>query len=154
MGYSDKFKEKAIKRVLASDGIESKSAIAKELKVSKATLYKWVSESSEMKSKNGIFDKAAQLQILRESYGLEDEALSAYCREKGIFEHQIEIFQDNLLSSSSKVVPSSRKELEKEKLKNKALEKELRRKEKALAETAALLVLQKKFQALFQDEES
>ena len=154
MGYSEKFKEKAIKRVLASDGIESKSAIARELKVSKATLYKWVSESSEIQSKNSIFDKVAQLRILQETYSLEAEALSAYCREKGIFEHQIETFKENLLSSATKTVPSSRKELDEEKLKNKQLQKELRRKEKALAETAALLVLQKKFQALFQDEES
>ena len=153
MRYSEKFKEKAIKRVLASDGTQSKSAIAKELKVSKATLYKWVRESAEMQSKNNIFDKSAQLQILQETYSLETEALSAYCREKGIFEHQITTFKENLLSSTTRAVPSSRKELDEEKLKNKQLQKEIRRKEKALAETAALLVLQKKFQALFQDEE-
>ena len=153
MRYSDKFKDKVIKRVLASDGVESKSAIAKELKVSKATLYKWVNGSSEIKSKNNVFDKAAQLQILKETYNLKTQALSVYCREKGIFEHQIQVFQENLLSTSTKTVSSSRQALEEEKLKNKQLQKELRRNEKALAQTAALLVLQKKFQALFQDEE-
>ncbi|MDQ7061420.1 MAG: hypothetical protein Q9M43_09925 [Sulfurimonas sp.] len=42
--------------------------------------------------------------------------------------------------------------LEEERSKSKSLAKELRRKEKALAETATLLVLQKKFQALLEDE--
>jgi hypothetical protein len=46
-------------------------------------------------------------------------------------------------------VPST-KELSKE---NAQLKKELQRKEKALAEAAALLVLQKKFQALWADGE-
>jgi hypothetical protein len=46
-------------------------------------------------------------------------------------------------------VPST-KELSKE---NAKLKKELQRKEKALAEAAALLVLQKKFQALWADGE-
>ena len=38
-------------------------------------------------------------------------------------------------------------------VKHDGLQRELRRKEKALAEAAALLVLQKKFQALWEDEE-
>ena len=37
--------------------------------------------------------------------------------------------------------------------KNEQLERELRRKDKALAEAAALLVLQKKFQAMWEAEE-
>jgi len=81
------------------------------------------------------------------------EKLSIYCREKGIFEHQIKTFEEEFLNLKVKPIPSSKKELETQKTKNKELKKELRRKEKALAETAALLVLQKKFQALFQDEE-
>ena len=48
---------------------------------------------------------------------------------------------------------AAKKALEEEKAKNKNLAKELRRKEKALAETATLLVLQKKFQALLEGEE-
>ncbi len=155
MGYSDKFKEKAIKRVLSTDGSKTKIAIAKELGVSKATLYKWVREAGNMATySNNSFDSSAKLQILKETYSMSGEELSIYCREKGIFEHQIKIFEEELLNLKVKPIPVSKKELETQKLKNKELKKELRRKEKALAETAALLVLQKKFQALFQDEES
>jgi len=66
MGYSDKFKEKAIKRVLSADGTETKIAIAKELGVSKATLYKWVREAGNIVSYgNNSFDSLAKLQILK-----------------------------------------------------------------------------------------
>jgi len=154
MGYSDKFKEKAIKRVLSNDGEKTKTAIAKELGVSKATLYKWVREAGDITTYgSNTFDSIAKLQILKETYSMNTEELSIYCREKGIFEHQIKTFEEEFLKRKEKPISVSKKELETQKLKNKELKKELRRKEKALAETAALLVLQKKFQALFQDEE-
>ena len=153
MRYSDDFKEKAIKTVLKNEGVKSKLEIAKELNVSKATLYKWVKKASDSHNNNKSFSSEEQLQILKESYNLKGEELSAYCRKRGIFEHQIKSFEANFLSQKVITVASSKKELDTQRLKNKELEKELRRKEKALAETAALLVLQKKFQALFQDEE-
>ncbi len=154
MRYSDDFKEKAIKTVLENEGIKSKLEIAKELNVSKATLYRWVREASDVNDNSKGLSSEAQLQILKESYNLKGEELSAYCRKRGIFEHQIEAFEKNFLTKKVISVSSSKKELNAQLLKNKKLEKELQRKEKALAETAALLVLQKKFQALFQDEES
>jgi len=154
MRYSDNFKEKAIKAVLENEGIKSKLEIAKELNVSKATLYRWVSEASDVNDNSKGLSSEEQLQILKESYNLKGEELSAYCRKRGIFEHQIEAFEKNFLRKKVISVSSSKKELNAQLLKNKKLEKELQRKEKALAETAALLVLQKKFQALFQDEES
>ena len=153
MRYSDEFKVQAIKKVLENEGIKSKLEIAKELNVSKATLYKWVKKATNSYDNNKSFSSEAQLQILKESYNLKDEELNAYCRKRGIFEHQIKAFEANFLSQKVITVSSSKKELDAQRLKNKELEKELRRKEKALAETAALLVLQKKFQALFQDEE-
>jgi transposase len=46
-----------------------------------------------------------------------------------------------------------RRSLQQERQKNRKLEKELKRKEKALAEAAALLVLQKKARAIWGDAE-
>jgi len=153
MRYSDEFKEQAIKKVLENEGIKNKLEIAKELNVSKATLYKWIKKATNSYDNNKSFSNEEQLQILKESYNLKDEELSSYCRKRGIFEHQIKAFEENFLTQKVITVSSSKKELDAQRIKNKELEKELRRKEKALAETAALLVLQKKFQALFQDEE-
>ncbi|MDF1875934.1 transposase [Sulfurimonas sp. SAG-AH-194-I05] len=154
MQYPKEFKEKAIKKVLSNRGVKTTQEIAKELGMPKATLYKWMSKSTVSPiPKEGSFSPSEQLQILKETYQLDSEALSAYCRKKGIFEHQLKGFEQSLVAHKPLSTSASKQELEEERAKNKQLAKELRRKEKALAEAAALLVLQKKFQALFQDEE-
>jgi hypothetical protein len=70
-----------------------------------------------------------------------------------LFTHQLtqwrQAFCEPVAASSSKAEKQAIKQLQHEK---QQLERELRRKEKALAEAAALLVLQKKYQALFEDE--
>jgi transposase-like protein len=119
-------------------------------------LYKWVKQAQDPQKSDTSFSTKEKLQILHETYAMSKEEVNAYCREKGLFKHQLQEFEEEFLNQKSSKVSeeeTSKKALEEEKNKTKALAKELRRKEKALAETAALLVLQKKFQALFEDEE-
>lgn len=161
MRYEKEFKEKAVKLVLASKGVKSMKDIAIELNISKDTLYTWVKKTKEIcakpslggtstDAKLGLSDK---LQILHETYSMSEEEVNAYCRVKGIFKHQLQEWEREFLNSKSRDDSSTKAALQKEKSRSHALAKELRRKEKALAETAALLVLQKKFQALLEDEE-
>jgi hypothetical protein len=84
---------------------------------------------------------------------MESEALNAWCRECGIFSHHLEQWK----SDFCKLTPSTEnredvKTLRGLKAENQRLERELNRKEKALAEAAALLVLQKKYRALLGEE--
>jgi hypothetical protein len=87
---------------------------------------------------------------------LNESELSEYCRKQGLYPEQVQHWKEAALKgyeSDEKIQQqqlSSRKE---DKRKIKKLESELRRKEKALAETAALLVLRKKAQAIWGDEE-
>ena len=87
------------------------------------------------------------------SHGLDEQGLNALCREKGIFRHHLQqwcaAFEAGP-SGSSPVNASALKELKET---NKVLERELKRKDKALAEAAALLVLQKKYQALWEEKD-
>ena len=86
------------------------------------------------------------------SHGLEDEAVNAFCRAQGIFSHHLEAWRQDFINSTHKSAQeSSDKSLRDE---NKQLKKDLQRKEKALAEAAALLVLQKKFQAFWEEKAS
>ena len=80
-----------------------------------------------------------------------------YCRSRGIYIEQIEQWKSACLSGFN-TQPIQTKEqkaadIQKDK-KIKQLEKELNRKEKALAETAALMVLSKKYRPGFLDEEN
>ena len=152
MRYNKAFKEQAVKKVLQMRETQSMGTIAKELNVSKATLYIWVKNTSNRRVIDEVLTLANKFQILNESYSMSDEALNAYCREKGLFRHQLKEWEKEFLKPHSSPDSSAKVALEEERSKSKALAKELRRKEKALAETATLLVLQKKFQALLEDE--
>jgi hypothetical protein len=92
-----------------------------------------------------------QLVALHETHGLSGEALHAWCRGKGLFAHHLTSWRTAFCAETKGVAPGTREfrtlkdEIEK-------LKRELVRKDKALAEAAALLILQKKFRALWEDE--
>jgi hypothetical protein len=92
------------------------------------------------------------LQALIESHSLSGEALHAWCRERGLFAHQLQAWREAFCTGLEPLMRDSRSAMRELQSKHDLLERQLRRKDKALAETAALLVLQKKFQALWEDE--
>ena len=153
MRYEKAFKEKAVKLVLASKGVKSMKDIAIELNISKDTLYTWVKKAKEISGTDSKLKLSDKLQMLHETYSMSEEEVNAYCRVKGIFKHQLQEWEREFLNSKSGDNSSAKEALQEERSRSHALVKELRRKEKALAETATLLVLQKKFQALLEDEE-
>jgi len=96
--------------------------------------------------------------VVLECAGLNATELSAYCRERGLFPEEVERWRQAAQDASEKTVLTlkEKKELEKfrahDQREIKALKKELQRKEKAMAEIAALLVLRKKWEALCSDD--
>ena len=91
-----------------------------------------------------------------ETASFSETQLAEYCRRKGIFVDDIKAWKNQCLKANieEKHDPNELKDsLKEEKGKVKELEKELRIKEKALAETAALLVLRKKANAIWGDPE-
>jgi transposase-like protein len=94
-----------------------------------------------------------RLAALQQSYSLLGENLNTWCRERGVFIHQLEQWKTDFCSQGD---PEDKREetrtLRALKEENQSLERELLRKDRALAEAAALLVLQKKFRALLGGE--
>ncbi len=95
---------------------------------------------------------AQRLLALQQTHGLSGSALHAWCREKGLFEHQLVAWRDAFCAIAAPDSRDTKLALRELQSRHDGLQRELRRKEKALAEAAALLVLQKKFQALWEDE--
>ena len=101
---------------------------------------------------------AQQLLALQESHALSGGALHAWCREKGLFEHQLKQWRDAFCAMGSTGVQTpvvgavaqrvASTALRRLQARHDRLQREMRRKDRALAEATALLVLQKKFQAL------
>lgn len=76
---------------------------------------------------------------------------SAWCRENGVYPQQLQQWRASATQALAapeemRAIPSQTRE---DRRRIKELEREVRRKDRALAETAALLVLSKKVQAIF-----
>jgi len=95
-----------------------------------------------------------RLEIVMACAALGEEETSEYCRKQGVYPHHVNQWQlDFANGNSSSEKANSRHEMKNLKNENKELRKELNRKDKALAETAALLVLQKKVHAIWGNDE-
>lgn len=131
--------------------------------LSTKTLYRWRKEAiaggqrvPERGSSSDKFSAEAKFAIVVETATLSEHELGQYCRERGLFPEQIKEWKQRFIQGITPVkkqVKADRTELKKERQRSKGLERELRRKDKALAETAALLVLRKKANAIWGDGE-
>lgn len=155
--YSESFIEQALVKVYARGGRTIRS-VSEDLNVNHFTLKNWMRMKSGKLSGLGAKEKrpqdwsaAEQLIALHESHGLSGESLHAWCREKGLFAHHLSSWRA-AFCTDGKLAPVTR-ELRTLKDENDQLKRELVRKEKALAEAAALLMLQKKFRALWEGED-
>jgi transposase-like protein len=151
------FKDQAVQKAFNRNG-KSVKAIALELNIGYSTLQKWIREyklvtADKDNQQPQDWSRQQQFQALIDTASMDAEQCSQYCRKKGIFPHHLDEWRDNFILSDKQSTKSNQSDISKLKKENAALQKELRRKEKALAETAALLVLQKKFQALLEEKE-
>lgn len=155
--HTQGFKEQAVQKALIRDG-KSVKTIAQELNIGYSTLQKWIREyklvtCNKDNQRPQDWDQKQQFQALMDTASMNVEQINQYCREKGIFPHHLDNWRNNFVKNDKKTAQSTKSDITKLKKENASLHKELRRKEKALAETAALLVLQKKFQALLEEKE-
>ena len=155
--YSDTVKEAMVMK-LTSPGAPSACALSEEVGINQSTLSRWIREYATVRKSGGVMkarrpqDWTAEekLDAVLEYEKLEEEERGKYLREKGLHSVHIEKWKQQILQGlkSSK---SRKKDPRDSKIKE--LEKELGRKEKALAEAAALLVLKKKAQDIWGDKE-
>jgi transposase-like protein len=155
--YSEAFIEQALFKVY-SRGKRTVKSVAEELNVNCHTVKNWmkrkevgpvgVLETKERRPQDWSAEE--QLLALHETHGMAGEALQTWCRENGLFAHHLTSWKA-AFCADVRTAPVSR-EIRVLKDENDQLKRELVRKERALAEAAALLILQKKFRALWEDE--
>ncbi|NTU58878.1 MAG: transposase [Chlorobiaceae bacterium] len=159
MGYSHAVRQSLLKKVLRPEG-RSIVEVSRETGVNEQTIRNWIK-----RSESGIFDDGNQdscprfltprekYQLVVEAAGIENEKLGEFLRERGLHSEHITIWDQELRDMIDKKNDPKDQELKELKKKNKELEKELQRKEKALAEAAALLILKKKLDTLTREHE-
>jgi transposase len=158
---SRELKASIVQRMMPPNN-ESVSRIARESGLSETTLYKW-KNAAKAKGLTHTNETLAERWNTREKFAIVIETaslteieLAEYCRTKGLFVEQVEAWRDACMQANGGVADHAnqlQKELRVMEQENKTLSRELKRKEAALAETAALLVLRKKAQAIWGDQE-
>lgn len=160
--YSKAFKEQAVKRMMPPNA-QSVAEVSRSLGLSEQTLYNWRNQYRKQgkavpanSSTPEQWSGENKLAVVIETAALNETELAEYCRRKGLYAEQIARWREAAMAGTETQAPLSaaeRRELQEEKKKTRHLEKELQRKEKALAEAAALLVLAKKARAIWGERE-
>jgi transposase-like protein len=158
--YSDEFKAGIISRLLPPNN-EYVPDVAKETGVPRDTLYAWrlkYGRGSQLlengKAGSSGITSEQKFDIVLETASMNEAELSEYCRKNGLYPEQIKSWSKACRKANAPSRGSNDRETKRQLSKEvKQLKSELRRKEKALAETAALLVLKKKVQEIWGEPE-
>jgi transposase len=152
--FSQEFKQSIVKKLL-SRGKQTIEQFCEENGLAISTVSRWQSECANVSVMNYKKNKSKLsseniLKIISETYSLNEEDLGLYLRKNGLHSAQIaEWRQDIILSMNMpKLNPNKKDERD---FKISDLEKNLRKKDAALAEVSALLILQKKANLLWPD---
>lgn len=153
--YSMEFKQKAVARLLPPESAKI-SDVAKELGVTVSTLERWCNRVQSMPARGRAWTAAALLEAVITTAALDEAAKNGWCREHGIYPSDLEQWRESAtmaLINPGGAKASTPVDAKADRKRIKDLERELGRKDKALAETAALLVLSKKVAAIFNKAE-
>jgi transposase-like protein len=175
MQYSESMKARMIKRMTGPDAM-SANALSKEVGIAQSTLSHWLRaagtftpvpkkkrampaiESTTTKQNRRAQDWTTleKMRVVIEAENLSEGELGAFLRREGLHREQLE--QWRIAAAEALGQPTGRRSRSKpgptpEQKRIRELERQLRHKEKALAEAAALLVLKKKYETLFGDED-
>jgi transposase-like protein len=153
--YSDELKASLVERMLLSKNA-SVPALSREMGIPRDTVYGWRRQAQRERGlailpagateRWGTTEKFA---MVVETAMLNETEIGEYCRKRGLYPEQLGAWRTSCeQANADKTVIQRSGDRRADKRRIQALERELQRKEKALAEAAALLVLRKKAQAI------
>ncbi len=132
---------------------------ARQEGISTATLYNWRKAARErgavLPSNSAAPDKWSseeKFRMVLETAPMSEAEIGEYCRQRGVYPEQIEAWKAACMGANAQAdeqAKQHRQATKAERKRIKQLEADLRRKEKAFAETAALLILSKKAEAIW-----
>ena len=138
-------------------------ALSKQEGISEATLYNWRKQLRQEGRPVPEHDRTSEnwsaqtkFAVVVETVTMTETELAEYCRSKGLYPDQVKAWRDTAIASqdeSQQATAASQQQSRDYRKQIKRLETDLARKEKALAEAAALLILQKKMRALWEGGE-
>ena len=148
--YGQTFKNRAVARLLPPESA-ALEVVARDVGIGAATLERWREDVQSRPARGRAWTAAGRLDAVIATAAMNECDKAAWCREHGLYRAEL----DNWLSSATaalaapKEARASPQATRQDRLRIKELERNLLRKDRALAETAALLVLSKKVATIF-----
>jgi hypothetical protein len=149
--FSVAFKQKMVQRLTGKNAV-SAMQLARETGVRQQNLSRWLQDARSLpimadrpKPVVRLWTVERKARVLAEACNLDGEELTAYLEREGVKLPEYEQWRI-ALDEGGRASPATNKRI-------RQLERELARKEKALAEAAALLVLKKKVETLYGEDE-
>lgn len=153
--YSQELKEQIVKKMTPPNS-QTVVDISRESGISQPTLYAWKKQFRSQghvvpstPSQPDRWDAKTKLAAVIQTAAMNETERSAYCREHGLYVEQLDAWKQAFEAMDPLDPPTNKADMAAARKQVRQLEKELRRKEKALAETAALLTLSKKARAIW-----
>ena len=153
--YGQAYKDRIVARLLPPES-SAIDLVSREVGISVATLERWRADVLANGSGAGSSQRwtaAARLQAVIITAAMDEATRSTWCREQGLYPAELEAWKRDAIAGLGEPRAASAVEARQDRRRVKELERELHRKDKALAETAALLVLSKKLSAVFHEGE-
>ncbi len=160
--YSAEFKANIIEKLLPPHNADV-AQLSREMGIPKDTLYSWRCRAREAQGLSRVSEQGkaaerwsseAKFAVVIETAALNEAELGEYCRKRGLYSEQIRRWRQACEQANRGAGrPSISETTRADRQRIRELEGELQRKEQALAETAALLVLRKKAQAIWGEAE-
>ena len=160
--YSEKFKEKVLAKALLPNAPRLVE-LSRQFNMPHSTLHTWIKMNMHKKMKPLDAQHArrpeeqtpeAKLKMIAETLRLTEAEQGAYCRSHGIYPEHLEEWKQQILAGlRPKAAKENKAEYRQVMVENKKLKSELNRKERALLEASALLLLKKKANLLWGESE-
>ena len=148
--YGQAFKDRAVARLLAPESA-ALEVVAREVGVGAGTLERWREDAQSRPARGRAWTAGARLEAVITTAALDEASKSAWCREHGVYPAELDKWRSSCTAAlaepeEARATPQATRQ---DRQRIKELERDLLRKNRALAETAALLVLSKKVEAIF-----
>jgi transposase len=148
--YGQAFKDRAVARLLPPESA-ALDDVSRDVGIGVDTLVRWRSDALSRPGRDRVWTAAARFDAVLTTAAMDETSKSAWCRANGTYTQQLATWQLNATQALAEPgeARASPLQTKQDRRRIKELERELLRKDRALAETAALLVLSKKVSAIF-----
>ena len=153
--YGQAFKDRAVARLLPPESA-TVEVVAREIGIGARTLEGWREQAQSSPARGRAWTAAGRLEAVITTAGMDEAGKSAWCREHGVYPVELEKWCASATASLAEPeeLRASPQATRQDKKRIKEQERDMLRKDRALVETTALLVLSKKVAAIFNKAEA